>query len=81
MFGYDKNVTYEYPSYAFPDIDSYLEEQLPIDLNYLQGKSKAYIRNYFHLNRAQFINLVKYFRHLNVTFYLRVTSGREHCKE
>ena len=64
MFGYDKNVTYEYP-----DIDSYLDEELPIDLNYLQGKSFDYIRNYVHLNRSQFIDLVKYFRRLNVTFY------------
>ena len=69
MFGYNKNVTYEYPSYEFPDIDSYLDEELPIDLNYLQGKSFDYIRNYVHLNRSQFIDLVKYFRRLNVTFY------------
>ena len=69
LFGYDKNVTYEYPSFEFPDIDSYLDEELPIDLNYLQGQSFDYIRNYVHLNRDQFIDLVKYFRRLNVTFY------------
>ena len=69
LFGYDKNVTYQYPEYEFPDIDSYLDLEHPIDLIFIQDKSFEYIKNYVHLNKNQFIDLVKSFRELNAYFY------------
>ena len=46
LFGFDKNITYEYQSYEFLDFFSYLNEYLAIDFNYSQDKSFGYIRNY-----------------------------------
>ena len=61
LFSYDKNVTYQYPEYEFPDIDSYLDHEHPIDLICMQDKSFEYIKNYVNLNKNQFIDLVKNF--------------------
>ena len=51
------------------DIYSNLDHEIPIDLSSLQGKSYENIKNCLALNKSQFIELVRYFRGLNVQLY------------
>ena len=69
LFGYDKNVTYQYAEYKFQDTDSYLDHKTLIDLNFIQNKFLEYIKNYIHLNRGPLIGLINKFRALNRRFY------------
>ena len=80
MFNYDKNVSNEYPEYEFPDIDSYLDLEIQIDLNFLQNKSFEYIKNYVHLNKNHFIDLVKSFRDLNINYYNNQPADSSYSK-
>ena len=71
LFSYDQNVklTKLDKEEIEDDIYSYLDHDMPINLDYLQSKSFQYIKNYVSLNKSQFIELVKVIRGLNMPLY------------
>ena len=71
LFSYDQNVelTNLDTEEIEDDIYSYLDHDMPINLDYLQSKSFQYIKNYVSLNKSQFIELVKVIRGLNMPLY------------
>ena len=74
LFRYDKTIQLT----EHFDMSSYLDADLPIDLNYIQDKSIDYIKNYMYLNRTQLVDLVKYLRYKEFAEYINQLIDTEY---